>query len=135
MTSKPLLSFALLRPLIIALALPVLVATSGCVLVAAGAAGAGVAWVRGALKTTVSYDMAKTYKASARAVQQLGFAKISEEKSALDAVLISRTAADKKVEIRLRSIGDKLTELETRVGLFGDEALSLAILEKIKANL
>lgn len=110
-------------------------ATSGCVaIVAAGAAGAGVAWVRGALETTVDGDVAKVYRAAQRAVADLQFAKVSEQSSTVDARLIARTALDKRVEIKLEQAGSS-TKLSIRVGLVGDETLALAVLDKIKSHL
>lgn len=120
-----------------ALALVTMLVTSGCLAVAAGA-GAGaaaVAYVRGELQTTVSEDYDATVKATHRAIDQLGFVKVSEKKDALIAILTVRNAADKKIEIRLDRSARNLTQVRIRVGVFGDEALSMAILDKIKANL
>ena len=50
-------------------------------------------------------------------------------------MLVARTALDKKVGITLANSGKKLTSIKIRVGLFGDGALSLAILDRIKAGL
>lgn len=120
------------------LALPVSAALvqTGCVaVVAAGAAGTGVAWYSGKLEATIEDDLDAVYRASQRALAQLEFAKISENKSAIDAQLVSRTALDKKVEITLSKPTENATKVAIRIGVFGDEALSMAVLEKIKANL
>lgn len=108
----------------------------GCVVVAAGAAGAGaVAYVRGELESSVPHDLDAVFAASQRALGELKFARIDDKKSGLDAQLISRTALDKKVEIRLERITDGLTKIRIRVGVIGDQQLSLTILEKINAEL
>ena len=113
-----------------------MIGTSGCVAVAVGAgAGAAVAYVRGQLETSLSEDYEATVEATNRAIQQLGFAKISEKKDALVAVIVARNATDKKIEIRLDNLARELTKVRIRVDVFGDEPLSLAILDKIKANL
>lgn len=113
-----------------------LVATSGCVAVAAGAgAGAAVAYVRGDLDTTLNAGFERSLRATNAAVAALQFAKVSEKKDALQAIVIARNAADKKIEIRVEQSGENLAKVKIRVGVFGDETLSLAILEKIKANL
>lgn len=120
------------------LALPVSAALvqSGCVaVVAAGAAGGGVAWYNGKLEVDVEGSIDEVYRASQKALTQLEFAKISENKSAVDAQLVSRTALDKKVEITLARGTGKSTKVAIRIGVFGDEPLSMTILEKIKANL
>lgn len=110
--------------------------STGCVAVVAGAgAGAAVAYVRGDLDATVNASMEKAVKAANAALADLKFAKVSENKDALQATLVARTAADKRVEIRVEKIGDSVAKVKIRVGVFGDEPLSLAILEKLKANL
>ena len=54
---------------------------------------------------------------------------------ALTAILIARTAEDRKVEIKVSKTGDQSAKVQIRVGFFGDEALSLTVLDKIKTNL
>lgn len=118
------------------LALAVLPWLSGCVIIAAGAVGAGaVAYVRGELATSLEHELDDVYRAAQVALAKQEFAKIEERKSGLDAQLVHRTALDKRVEIKLEKITDRLTKLRIRVGLVGDQDLSLAILEKIKAEL
>ena len=114
--------------------LPVL---SGCVVAVAGAAaGAGaIAYVRGELETSLDHNYSKVVDATRSALTDLEFNKISERKDAIDAELIYRTALDKKVTIKLSKVTDKTTKVKIRVDLLGDEALSMSILEKIKAKL
>ena len=128
---KPALKFRLM------LAAALLAASlTGCVAVVAGAAGAGtVAWVRGELEATLDANYEKAATAANLAIEQLQFAKISEKKDALTAILMARTAEDKMVEIKVIKIGDQSAKVQIRVGVFGDEALSLTILDKIKTNL
>jgi len=109
---------------------------SGCVAVLAGAAGAGaVAWVEGRLDATLDASFDQAEKAANRAVTQLQFVKVNEKKDALTATLIARTAEDKKIEIKVVRVGDTTSRVQISVGVFGDEGQSLAILDKIKANL
>jgi Protein of unknown function (DUF3568) len=117
----------------LALAAPFL---GGCVVVAAGAAGAGaVAYVRGELESSVPHDLDATFAATQRALGDMKFARIDDQKTAIDAKLISRTALDKKIEIQLERVTEGLTKVHIRVGLMGDQQLSLTILEKITAEL
>lgn len=108
---------------------------SGCVVAAVGAGAGAVAYIRGELEATLDSSLNVAVKATNRAIGQLEFAKVSEKKDALSANLIARTAQDKKVEIDLIKVGDKVTKVKIRVGVFGDEAVSMAILEKIKQGL
>ncbi len=125
-----------LRGLIVLGLVAVLPWLSGCVVVAAGAVGAGaVAYVRGELAASVEADLDATYAAAQRALDKLEFAKIDQRKSGLDAQLVRRTALDKRVEIKLKKVTDRLTKVEIRVGLVGDQELSLTLLDKIRAEL
>ena len=108
----------------------------GCVVVAAGTAGAGaVAYVRGELQSSVSQNLDTTYAATRRALGDMQFLVIEDKKTLVDAELVSRTATDKKVTIKLERVTQSLTKVHIRVGLIGDQALSLTILEKITAPL
>ena len=108
---------------------------SGCLLLAAGAGAGTVAYVRGELTASLGNELGAVAKATGRAVEQLKFAKISEREDALSAKFTTRTAQDKKIEIELTKVGEKLTKVQIRVGGFGDETVAMSVLEKIKANL
>lgn len=109
---------------------------SGCLAVVAGAAGAGtVAYVRGELTASLDQNFDRTVHATERAIEDLKFANISEKQDALVAVIVARTAEDKKIEIKVSSVSAAQTTVQVRVGVFGNEALSQRILEKIRANL
>jgi len=129
-------SSASFRRLLVAALLSVsLAGLSGCLAVAAGAGASAVAYVRGDLETNLHTDYSGVVDAARNAINELEFAKVSENKDALKAVLVARTAMDKKVEITITNSGKKLTNIKIRVGLFGDEALSMSILDKIKSGL
>ena len=131
-TSSPLLTLNRLVAVVALLVAPLL---GGCIVVAAGAGAGAVAWVRGELTSSVPHDLDQTFAATQRALAAMDLAKISDHKTGLDAQLVSRTALDKRVEIKLERVSDKLTKVRIRVGVIGDEALSLAILDKVKAEL
>lgn len=110
--------------------------TSGCVAVAAGAgAGAAVAYVRGDLDATLKANYDKSVHAVEKAIDQLKLAKISEEKNALKAVIITRNAADVKIEMHIERLADDATKLKIRVGTFGNDELQLEVLDRVKKNL
>ena len=125
-----------LRRLFVAVLLSVsLAGLSGCLAVAAGAGASAVAYVRGDLETNLHTDYNRVVDSARNAINELEFAKVSENKDALKAVIVARTAMDKKVEITIVNSGKKLTNIKIRVGLFGDEALSMSILDKIRTGL
>lgn len=125
------------RRLLVALGLALAAAgLTGCVaVVAAGAAGTGVAWYSGRLEANLDHNLDAVFAAAQKSLNQLEFANISNKKSSVDARLVSRTALDKKVEITLEKVTDRSTKVIIRVGIFGDETLSMSILDKIKAAL
>ena len=130
-------SFSLRRLLAAVLLGVSLASLSGCILAAAGAgAGAGaMAYAGRELESTLPNDYSKVVRATQQALQELEFTKVSEQKDALKAVLISRTGLDKKVEITIANTGKKTTHVSIVVGLIGDKELSVAILDKIKSGL
>lgn len=125
------------RRLLVALGLGLAAAgLTGCVaVVAAGAAGTGVAWYSGRLEANLDHNLDAVFAAAQKSLDQLEFANISNKRSRVDARLVSRTALDKKVEITLEKVTDRSTKVIIRVGIFGDETLSMSILDKIKAAL
>ena len=127
----------LLTRLSLLLTLGLLPFLSGCVVAAAGvAAGAGaIAYVRGELATSLDHDFSKVVEATRTALKELEYSKVTEKKDGMEAEFIYRTALDKKVTIKLNQVTEKTTKVQIRIDLLGDEALSLAILDKIKATL
>lgn len=126
------ISRALVAVLLFAVALTI----SGCSTLAGSSAGAGtVAYVSRELQASLPVDYSKVVAAARVSIKELEFAKVSENKDALKAVLIARTALDKKVEITITHAGRKSTNVVIQVGFLGDKDLSFAILEKIKSKL
>ena len=110
---------------------------SGCFAVVVGAAaGAGtVAYVRSDLVVTLDQNFAPVAQAADRAVDQLHFVRLSHAQDALTALWVARLADDRKVEIRLTATSARVTEVRIRVGLFGDQAVSMIILNTLKSDL
>jgi hypothetical protein len=111
----------------------------GCaaVLIGGGAAAgvAGYAYAKGELKGTENAGLDKVWDASLGAMKDLQFAVTSQSKDALSGQLTARTAQDKKVQIDLKALPIGGTEIKIRVGHFGDEALSMVVMDKIKQRL
>lgn len=125
-----------LRVALALVSLAALPGLTGCVVVAAGAVGAGaVAYVRGELESSLEASLDEAYAAAQRALTQLEFAKIEHGRTGVDARLVHRTALDKRVEIKLRKVTERLTKIEIRIGIVGDQELSLTLLDKIRDEL
>jgi hypothetical protein len=83
----------------------------------------------------VGGNLEQTNKAVNRAIEELKFVRISESKDALLALTVVRNAADQRIEVRQDIVGEKLTRVRIRVGVFGDEKLSRTLLDRIQAKL
>ncbi len=94
-----------------------------------------MAYLRGDIDATLNVPFERAVQASDLAVEQLRFDKVSEKKDALQAILVSRNAADKRVEIRIEKVTENASKLKIRVGTFGDESLAVATYTQINANL
>lgn len=117
------------------------VATSGCLLLAAGVgAGAGVGAV--AYKTGELVVAHKaTIEQSSTAVEQgltaLKLPIVSKSVTGVGSNFVSREPDGAKIEIKVVPLaeGDGLTEIRIRVGTFGDEAMSRRIYTEIADHL
>ena len=109
--------------------------SSGCLLLVAGGAVAGTAYVLGELESAVDGNLAQTDVAAAKALKNLELVKISHTKTALDATHTSRNSEDDKITVKIEKLTEKTTKVFIKVGNFGDEAMSHRILEQIKENL
>jgi hypothetical protein len=111
------------------------VTATGCVVVAVGAAAAGtVVYVRGEIESYFDSDVQTLYDASVKAVGDLKLLAIEQSHDALSARIIARNSEDQKITITINGANREAVKLTIRVGFWGDEAQSRAILDKIKAN-
>ena len=136
MNSTRFSSVPFVRALLAALLATAILAGAGCSLISSSPAGSGtVAYSGRELQANLPVDYTKVVDAVRLSIKELEFAKVSENKDALKAVFVARTALDKKVEITVFNAGKKSTNVTIQVGFIGDRELSLAILEKIKSLL
>jgi len=112
-----------------------LVLVGGCVVVAAGGAAGTVAYIRGDLEAVEAKDIDTVYKATEKALEELGLVVSKKTKDALSAEIIARDSQDKKIKIKLSATTEGTTKLSIRAGLFGNETKSMLIYDQIKKNL
>jgi len=120
--------------LVLLLVSPV-VLVEGCVVVAAGGAAGTVAYIRGDLEAVEAKDIETVYKATEKAIEELGLVVSKKTKDALSAKIIARDAQDKKITIKLSATTEETTKLSIRIGMFGNETKSRLIYQKIRDNL
>jgi hypothetical protein len=114
----------LIRTVILAGAVSALALASGCMTA-----------VGGAYSSSLPAGLEKTVKAANAAVTQSAYVKVNEDKQLTTDDIVTRDSSDKRIEILLEAAGDGVTKVSIRVGTFGDQDLSIAIFNKIKANL
>lgn len=108
----------------------------GCVVVAAGAAGAGTyAYVTGELSSVEQAKLDKCWSAVQSAVKDLQFTVKEQSKDALQARMVAQQADKTDIKISLERETDTLTKIRIRVGVFGDENTSRIVMDKIKSKL
>ena len=124
------------RPLV-GLALALLATQAlGCLVLVAGAAGAGgVAYYMGALRTTLPGGPEAVARATDATFADLDVRRISSQATKLDAHVVGRTATDTKIDVSVESKGDNQSEVTVRIGVFGDEAMSRRVLAGIRKRL
>jgi len=123
-----------LAPLGLALLL-VIPGLTGCVTSTTSTPAGTVVYAYRHLDATLAEDYTKVFEAARKAVKDLEFSKVSENKDAFAAVLEAHTSLDKEVEITITNSGKNLTNIKIRVGVIGDQGISLAVLDKIKTHL
>ena len=116
-----------------AVLLPMVLPLQGCLL--AAAAGAGAAYV--VLSSEKAEVMATPWQviaAAERVMDQMDLSVESSDSSALDGVLIARTATGERVRVSVSSEEEGRSTVTVRVGL-ADEAAAGRILEAIRDRL
>ena len=113
----------------------ILAALPGCWVVAAGAAGTGVAWHLGAMETLVDGSPQQIISAAERSLEESGFTVLSVDDHETQAELVGRTNTDQKIHIVVKRLTRLTSELSIRIGVFGDENLSLALFNGILEQL
>ena len=108
----------------------------GCVaVVAAGAAGGTVAYMRGELQLNVDGTVNKVHRAALTTVQEQGFILVADEYDKKGTRITARTTEDKRVLVYVDRLTDQTSRIRIRVGHLGDEATSRAVLESILQKL
>jgi hypothetical protein len=114
----------------------------GCLAIAAGAAGgaaaAGYYYYKGRIYRDYPATLPDTRAALRASLTELGFPVLGEE---ADAEVKTRTADDSTVRICLDPVTSRvpadgpMTRVSIRVGAFGDEAVSIRILNQVSMHL
>ena len=114
----------------------VLLATVALPFVACKTSQVGVKNTFGTYNTLLSATPEEVTEAAAEVAQDLKLVNVQVTSTTVDGRVEAHTADETKVTIRAKMAGDGVTQIKIRVGAgFGDEMLSLDILDRIKVKL
>ncbi|GAB4355293.1 MAG: hypothetical protein Kow0099_39270 [Candidatus Abyssubacteria bacterium] len=124
----------------ITLALSLIVLTgmvSGCLAVAAGAgAGAGTyRWYSGKLTFTTPHTITECHDATLAAFRDLGITLVSDRTDKLAGKIHGQTAVGEDVKVDLEPQGDNITNIDVRVGFWGNRTQSTRVADAIQRHL
>ena len=103
--------------------------------VGAGAGVAGYGWYKGSLKVEYEAPFIETYEASVKTLEKMEMKLNTQEHKLTKGWVFAKRADDKEVRLTLQYISANKTEVDIRVGTFGDEEASASIGEEIKKEL
>ena len=115
---------------------------SGCLLCAAGAAGAGTyAYCKGKHEETYAGDFGAVWQATHVALNDLGMPLLTETRDAGSGTIDTETGTRQKVWVSVTSQPGKIptdppqTKVAVRVATFGDEQVSRRVLQQVQTAL
>ena len=89
----------------------------------------------GSLKTVETVTQDRAHAATLAAFKDLQFGLVGDVMDGAQQKVSARTNTDKKVLVVLEKESDRITAIRVSVGAFGDEAMSLQVMNKIKSHL
>ena len=92
----------------------------------------GVRNYAGTVSGVVTAEPERVTAAARQTVEDLKFNSIFSEVSVVDGVVTARTARDNKVDIDIKKEGEGVSRVHIRIGEWGDESLSMQILDSIR---
>lgn len=109
---------------------------SGCIAVAAGAAaGTGVFYAKGSLEGHLDAAVKASSAAAEAVLKEMNITVVSTTADDLTGVIEARTAENTRVRINFNSVTANTTRINIRIGVFGNQAMSMSIYERIKTKI
>lgn len=91
--------------------------------------------VRGGVEVVFEHSLEDVTKAVSKSLDKMKFTKISVKSDVLVSVFVATTAEEKKIKIKVTKISAESSKINVQVGLVGDEAVTRALVDKIKSEL
>lgn len=104
-------------------------------LIACSTGQSGVKNRFGTITATLAASPQAVATAAAETLEAMDLILISNQATGVDGRVVARTARDDSVTVDVKSGGQNVSNVEIRVGSFGNEAMSLTILEGIQQRL
>ncbi|MEX2217495.1 MAG: DUF3568 family protein [Phycisphaerales bacterium] len=91
--------------------------------------------VTGNLNNTIEADLNRTFEATRAAVRDIGFRETKANKDALQAVVLAKDATDSTIEINLKKLSDRATEVTIdQTVMMGNESKARLLFDKIREH-
>ena len=90
--------------------------------------------ITGAINGQIAADTESVAAAAEEALEAMSMTEVSKTATSVDGEVTARSAK-RKIKIDIEKAGDNVSDVTIKVGMFGDEALALQILNAIKSNL
>jgi hypothetical protein len=108
----------------------------GCWYAAAGAAAVGTyAYLKGDLENSVQNTPEEVVAAAEKAFEAMDYVLVSSDANPESGKVVGKTADNKDVKVKAKSMGPNATKITVRFGAFGDEAKSRALMDEIEKHL
>ncbi|MCE9592150.1 MAG: DUF3568 domain-containing protein [Planctomycetes bacterium] len=124
-----------MKTVLLSVALSVCVLSAGVSMTGCETSQAGVSNVAGTVNSVVGASPDKVAAAAKATLEDLKLASISASSTKVDGKVTAKTAQDRVVTIKIATAGENVSEVDIRVGDFGDEGLSMQILDGIKKRI
>ncbi|MBI5118218.1 DUF3568 family protein [Candidatus Poribacteria bacterium] len=111
---------------------------SGCVAAAAAGAAGGAGtyrWARGKLTFTSNYTVTECHDATISAFKELGITVVSDSTDKLSGRIKGTTPTGESVSVDLEPQGMRITNIDVRVGFWGNQGQSTKVADTIKKYL
>ena len=105
---------------------------SGCAVLVIGAAVGTAVYLEGDLESHLNTDIYGAVNATNLASQDLQLVPVSRTGDANEALLIATDAEGRKVSVKLKPAGNRVTQINIRVGAGGNEGASRRVLAQIE---
>ncbi|MFK7896203.1 MAG: DUF3568 family protein [Myxococcota bacterium] len=103
----------------------------GALLLVGGAGTSAIAFATGELKSTEPHALDVLDQACAVALDEMGYDEIDVERAADKIRWRAKTSGGDPVDLQLEAKGPESTELNIRIGVFGNEPRSRLLLEQV----